>query len=149
MTDDELVVEAFGLKDLPRAGWVRVGVQAPESVAAHAWGVAFLALVRCPPELDRGRVLALALLHDLAEARVGDITPYDGVSPEEKHRREREAAEEMLAGRPELLALWREVEERATPEARFVKELDLADLRAQAEIYARRGFEVGEFLTSG
>lgn len=30
----------------------------------------------------------MALAHDLAEAVVGDITPHDGVSREEKHRRE-------------------------------------------------------------
>lgn len=33
----------------------------------------------------------LALVHDLAECIVGDITPHCGVSPEEKHRREDEA----------------------------------------------------------
>lgn len=32
-----------------------------------------------------------ALVHDLAECIVGDITPHCGVSPEEKHRREDEA----------------------------------------------------------
>ncbi len=30
----------------------------------------------------------MALVHDLAECLVGDITPYCGVSKEEKHRRE-------------------------------------------------------------
>lgn len=32
-----------------------------------------------------------ALVHDLAECIVGDLTPHCGVSPEEKHRREDEA----------------------------------------------------------
>lgn len=32
-----------------------------------------------------------ALVHDLAECIVGDLTPRCGVSPEEKHRREDEA----------------------------------------------------------
>lgn len=32
-----------------------------------------------------------ALIHDLAECIVGDLTPHCGVSPEEKHRREDEA----------------------------------------------------------
>ena len=30
----------------------------------------------------------MALVHDLAESLVGDITPHDGVSKEEKYRRE-------------------------------------------------------------
>ena len=146
MTDDALIAEAFKLKAVARAGWLRIGIEHPESVAAHSWGTAFLALLRCPPELDRGRVLALALIHDLAEARVGDITPHDGVSSEEKHRREREAIDSMLADHPTLRALWEEAEARITAEAQFVKELDVADLRAQAALYAASGFDTAEFL---
>ena len=34
----------LGLKDVLRQGWVNAGVEAPESVAAHSWGMAVLAL---------------------------------------------------------------------------------------------------------
>lgn len=37
----------------------------------------------------------MALVHDLAECIVGDITPHCGVSVEEKHRREDEAMAEI------------------------------------------------------
>lgn len=37
----------------------------------------------------------MALVHDLAECIVGDITPHCGVSPEDKHRMEDEAMEEI------------------------------------------------------
>lgn len=143
MTDPALVREAFRLKSLDRAGWLRVGIERPESVAGHSWGVAFLALLRCPPELNRERVLALAILHDLAEARIGDITPHDGVSREEKARRENVALDDMLADHPGLREL---CGDHTSPEARFVKSLDGEDLRAQAEIYAEAGFDVGEFF---
>ena len=33
--------------------------------------------------------MKLALVHDLAECIVGDITPFCGVSPQEKEKRER------------------------------------------------------------
>jgi putative hydrolase of HD superfamily len=44
--------------------------------------------------------LKLALVHDLAECIVGDITPCCGVAPEEKHQREDNAMKELaqLAG---------------------------------------------------
>lgn len=32
--------------------------------------------------------MELAIVHDLAESIVGDITPLCGITPEEKHRRE-------------------------------------------------------------
>lgn len=148
MTDRELLVAALALKDLDRAGWKRVGVEHPESVADHSYGVALAALVLAPPELDRARLLAMALLHDLAEVHVGDITPYDGVTPDEKHRREREAALELFRGRPDLMALWQEAEECMSAEARFLKQVDRFDLRLQAERYAGAGVDVADFLAS-
>lgn len=39
--------------------------------------------------------MQMTLIHDLAECIVGDITPFCGVSPEEKHRREDAAMEEI------------------------------------------------------
>lgn len=146
MTDDALTTLAYGLKELDRAGWLRVGVERPESVAAHAWGTAFLALLRCPPELDRGRLVSMCVLHDLAEAVVGDITPHDGIPRDEKHRREAAAIASMLADHPELRALWDEAERGETAEARFLKELDREDMRAQARIYGARGHVVAEFF---
>ncbi len=146
MTDRELLEEALGLKELDRAGWKRVGVTNPESVADHSFGVALAALVLAPPHLDRARLLGMALVHDLAEVRVGDITPHDGVPREEKRRRESVAAHEMFAHRPDLLALWAEAEAAETEEARFLKTLDRLDLRLTAERYGARGADVSEFL---
>ncbi len=152
VTTDDLCRLAAELKEVRRAGWLRVGNSAPESVADHSYGVALLALLRCPPELDRGRLLIMAILHDLAEVRVGDITPHDGVPAEEKHRREDEVMAALLVDRPELLALWREAEAQQTPEARFLKEMDRLDMRLQAERYAATGrisaVDAGEFMRS-
>ena len=146
--DRSAAYEALGLKDLARAGWSRAGVIHAESVAAHSWGVALLALLRCPPGLDRGKLLAMAVLHDLAEVRVGDLTPHDGVTHEEKHARERAAMNDLLAHRPDLRALWEEAEAGTTPEARLLKALDRADMGLQAERYATHGHDVSEFLAS-
>jgi putative hydrolase of HD superfamily len=145
----EQLLAAAALKDVARAGWVRAGVPAPESVAAHTWGVAWLVLAIAPPSLDRARALTYALLHDLAEARVGDLTPHDGVSREEKHRREAEAIEVLLAGRPDLAAAWADYERRADAEARFVHQLDRLDMALQADRYAEAtGLDLREFLRS-
>lgn len=149
MTDLELLTEAMGLKAIDRAGWVRVGVPRPESVAAHSWGVAFAALIHAPAELDRARLVAMALLHDLAEVRVGDITPHDGVPRAEKKRRESEAARALLADHPALLALWDEAAAGTTPEARYLKSLDLHDMEVQAAVYGALGFKTEEFGRPG
>jgi 5'-deoxynucleotidase YfbR-like HD superfamily hydrolase len=65
------VLQAAGrLKTLKRAGWVRVGLPEPESVADHSFRVALLAVLFGPRlGLNGEKLVRLALLHDLAEAR--------------------------------------------------------------------------------
>ena len=132
------------LKETARAGWRLRGIAEPESVADHSFRLALLALVLAPksdPPLDVSRCVAMALVHDLAESLVGDITPYDGVSADEKRRREEEAMRRLgaLAGDAALVELWAEYDAAATPEARFVKELDKLETALQAAEYARAG----------
>jgi putative hydrolase of HD superfamily len=137
------------LKHLPRAGWLRVGVTSPESVAAHSWGVALWVLTHLPEGLDRGRALAYAILHDAAEAVVGDITPHDGVTPEDKAAREDQAARELFEAWPDLLALWLAYEAQDDPEARFVRQLDRADMAWEAGALERDGAgDLSDFHTS-
>lgn len=151
--DRSVLAELLALKDLPRTGWARAGLPKPESVADHSWGVALLVLVLAPDELDLRRALGMALLHDLAEVRVGDLTPHDPVPLEERSLRERRAIGELLSGLPEarrdeLISLWEAWELGQDPEARFVRACDKLDLGLQALTYEKRGLEASEFLES-
>jgi putative hydrolases of HD superfamily len=146
--DAALLRRVVALKHLDRAGWKRVGIVHPESVAAHSFGVAFAALLRRSSEHDLGKVLAMALLHDVAEVVVGDLTPFDGVPPDEKHARERQAFESLLAHRPDLLALVDELEAGESPEAKLVRGLDKVDMDVTAESYADAGYDTTEFRRS-
>lgn len=143
------------LKETARAGWKLRGIPGPESVADHSFRVSLLALVLgrdADPPLDRERCVAMALVHDLAECIVGDITPYDGISVEEKHRREREAMGRLsaLLGDDEILRLWAEYQAAETPEARFVKDLDKLETVLQAAEYEEeRGVDLTEFREMG
>jgi len=142
MASREALLEALGLKDVTRAGWIRAGVANPESVAAHSWGMALLATQLCPDELDLQRVLELCILHDIAEVRVGDITPHDDIHPDEKHRLETQAIHEMGIEAGEIFA---EYESQSTPESRFVRYLDKLDMALQAEIYESQNLDLSEF----
>jgi putative hydrolase of HD superfamily len=138
-----ILSQAGRLKELARAGWVREGVPRPESVAGHSFRTALLALALGPElEADTGKLVRMLLVHDLAESdpAVGDITPRDGVPPEEKHRRERAAMERLCAPLPngaEMLGLWQEYEEGRSPEARLAKQLDVLEMALQAAEYER------------
>lgn len=139
-----LAYAAYSLKDEPRAGWVMHGVARPETVAAHSWGTAYLCLLFASDAgVDPGRALAIAVLHDLAEATTGDFAARaaaaDRPVPEaEKARLEREAIAGLLpAPYPELLDHWRAYEERADATARFVRDMNLVDMCLEALRYER------------
>lgn len=133
----------MNLKQVKRKGWVMRAVQNAESVADHTFCVSLLTLVLSrhhPESLDREKCIAMALIHDLAESIIGDITPHDGVSIEEKQRQEHQAMQEIadLIDNDEVLLLWQEYEAARTPEARFVKSLDKLETLIQAFAYEQQ-----------
>ena len=72
-----LLFEALSLKKLPRMGWLIEG--APhESIADHSFSTATIALALARMEglsaQDEAALVRRALLHDLHEARVGDLS---------------------------------------------------------------------------
>lgn len=162
------------LKLVPRTGWLDRAVPAArvESVGDHSMGVALLAWA-CARQrqaeglaIDPTRVLLLALVHDLPEADIGDIPPYDlSTIPgnhdplarreflEQRHERgeaateakrlaEDQAMENLAAVLPrplatDLEALWQEIREGASVESRFVKQVDRLETFLQSLRYLR------------
>lgn len=117
------------------------------------------------PTLDRDRILKLALIHDLPEAIIGDWPPYErsdipdsssdraawraffdrrqirgAARSAEKRRAEQDAFAALLDdlsgnARVELAALWHELKEGLTAEARFVKQADSLETYLQSLAY--------------
>src|SRR4029079_17443212 len=134
-----LYTQIATLKLLPRTGWLQRGVPNVESVAEHTFGVATLALLigDTIDGLDRGKLLAIAMLHDQAEALRSDLpaSAKRFIGAEHKHAAERSALEEMLAqlpNRAEYLALWDEYARGCSREARLVKGIDRIEMRDEA-----------------
>lgn len=127
------------LKKLDRTGWVRSGIKNPESVADHSFRTTIMALVLADKAgVDQNKAVKIALTHELAESIVGDLTPSDGVSQEEKHQLEVDAFKKLCAdidNGHELLGLFQEFEDNKTPEAQFVTRLDKLEMMFQAHEY--------------
>lgn len=154
------ILNAFELKRETRTGWERHGIDAPESVAAHSWGVGLLALVLADEwadavgePIDAGRAAAMAIVHDLGESVTGDV-PATATEAEREAaaRDERRAVERFDAAvgglAPDrgvtIADLHREFEAGETPEARFVRELDKLEMLTQAVQYEREGAHDGQ-----
>lgn len=141
------------LKATVRTGWVQHGVPAPESVAEHSWGTAFLCLCYGHEAgIDTSRAVTMALVHDLAEARTGDLAWNPGIDEEKKHERERSAVTGICASlseqgaRAQIIAeLTTEYMDAESPEALFVRDMNLIDMVLQATRY--RTVRSGEALS--
>ncbi|MCR4328111.1 MAG: HD domain-containing protein [Patescibacteria group bacterium] len=105
------------------------------TVAEHSWRLGLMALIigtESRVRIDMNRTLALALLHDLAEAKTGDIDAYEQILAgkkliEEKAVMEEKAMHQMTDDLPFgdwIYALWHEYEDQITIESKFVKALD-------------------------
>lgn len=146
------------LKTTKRTGWIMRGVQNPESIADHMYRMSLMAMVSSfSTTLNTDKCIKLALIHDLAEAKVGDITPHCGVSDKEKYDLELETMEyisEMLGpllGGDEILSLWKEYEAGSTEEAKLLKDLDKIEMILQAQEYEAEGRHeksLDQFFTS-
>jgi putative hydrolase of HD superfamily len=131
------------LKIEKRTGWHKYGIphDETESIADHMYRMSMIVLSVQDDEIDKFKALKMALVHDMAEAIVGDITPDCGISQEEKMRLETEAMAEirsLLGDNPfgqEAEELWAEYAANSTKESRFVKDVDKTELILQLGEY--------------
>lgn len=146
------LIELQRLKSLDRTGWVLRGLPSgTESVASHSFGVCatvmFLAdrLIAGGVNVDVARTLRMALLHDWAEARIGDLprtaTSYFG--SDVRREAELKAFADIVketALNEIYLELFDDYEQRGSLEARLVKAADVIDLLVQVLALERAGY---------
>jgi putative hydrolase of HD superfamily len=122
------------LKHKKRRGWTFYPeITEVETIACHMHRMACCAFL-LPSSYNTTKIMKMALVHDLCESIVEDYTPSDPITPEEKHRLERDAVEQIctLTGQQwsadELMALFLEFEAKETEEAKICSELDKFDM---------------------
>ncbi len=148
----ETLIELQRLKRLDRTGWTLRGLpNGTESVAAHSFGVAVTAMFLADEILERGlsidceRVLRMALIHDWAESRVGDMprTASNYFGPAARKSAEAKAFTDVIRGvgsaEPGYALLHQDYEARTSVEAQVVKAADIIDLLIQAYALERAG----------
>lgn len=133
------------LKTQPRTGWVDKGIAVAntESISDHMYRMSLISMALPTDTVSIDKCVKIALVHDIAETLVGDITPFGGVTKAEKHRRESETitflAEIIQEYNPrfasEMIELWLAYENILCPEARYVKDIDKFEMIAQAWDY--------------
>ena len=146
------IVKISGLQRLQRTGWVRAGVRDPERVSGHMFRMGLMAIVMESEESEAddrimgGSAVVVSIVHDLAECIIGDITPSDPVTPQEKHEKEVEAMKSLVKDLPcsthamEIYNAFMRYEDQAEgdSEAKLTKDLDRFDMVVQAMEYEEK-----------
>ncbi|MBA7601658.1 hypothetical protein ES703_08736 [subsurface metagenome] len=150
---NEFLERLNNLKQMPRTGWLlcNVSLSDVEDVAQHTFDVVAITLLladelqRGGKKLDRERALSMAVVHDWAEASIGDFpcTALKYLGPAgTKKRFEKRALEDLLGKLPnkeKYLKLWQEYSEKRSPEAKLVHAADYLSMLVQAVKYRERG----------
>jgi putative hydrolases of HD superfamily len=136
--------EAGHLKNVPRAGWLLLGIKPPETVAEHSFRVGVIGIALAALEgADPGRTAALCLMHDVHETRIGDV-PSVGRSYVTTAKPEAVVAHQT-SGMPEEIAkvlqeLTGEYEDTETLESRIAHDADKLETLLQAREYETHGY---------
>ena len=125
------------LKDATRHCYTKDGRH--ESVAEHSWMMTLMAFFMRDefPDADMDKVIRMCIIHDLGEAFTGDIPTFEKTAANEQT--EEALLSEWVNSLPrsyaeEMTALYKEMNERATVEAKIYKAIDSLEALIQHNI---------------
>ncbi len=152
------LIEVHKLRNVQRKGITFYGVKKADSALDHSFRMALLvALLARERNLNSNKALRMALIHDIAKVHAGDITPYDGLLPNNKKARdefvkrwrrlslgdkakmnsakfqkEQKALKTITAflpkqARNEIRHLWLDYNHGKSKEAKFVQQVDVVE----------------------
>jgi putative hydrolase of HD superfamily len=127
------------LKEIPRSGYHFLGA-GEESVAEHSFMITFVAyaMAQMEPEVDALKLISMCLVHDLPEARTGDLNyvQKNYVAPDED-KAVRDTVQNLPFG-PNMAGLLEEFRAGRTRESQLAHDADqiafILDLKALSDI---------------
>lgn len=135
--------EIHPLDRVPRAGFLLRGISSPESVSAHSHFLSLLALLvvdQFPDKWNIEKVLTMAIIHDLSEAKMMDVPmpitqKYFSI---EKMQAEQSIFDKLMESFSQKYSdLHREFHEVSSPEAKLVRGLDKVQMMLKVLNYER------------
>lgn len=140
---------ATQLKYKIRSGWDEthwnVSKERLESIAEHVYGTCILAISidsEFETYLNINKVIKMLAIHEIGEVVIGDITPFDNITHEEKMKIEHKAMKNVLGDlikKDELYSLLLEFDNQKTKEAIFAHYCDKMEADIQAKVYQDMG----------
>lgn len=127
----DFLVEIDKMKNIYRQTLV-LNEDRAENDAEHSWHLAMLVMILSEysnQPIDVLHVIKMVLIHDIVEIDAGDTYCYDIEGNKTKAEREEKASQRLFGMLPsdqkqELYNLWREFEDKVTPESKFANVVD-------------------------
>lgn len=141
--DLELLYEIGALRRNPRQ-WQRFFGTDFQNITEHSYRVIWNALIIAAREGkgDPGKIIKMALVHDVVESRSTDV---DYLSRQYVERKEELSLDDMFEGTSigqEFREIWREYEKRESIEAKIVKDADVIDVDLEIREQGAKGVPV-------
>ena len=141
------------LKTIHRQGWKEnLQISYPESVADHSYSVSAMSMILADlGGLNTEKIIKMAILHDLAESVIGDITP-NNIKNNEKKVKENQAMKKILINLPNritklYLEIWDEYQNNSSEEANLLHDIDKLEMAFQAKFYQKNGISKEKLKT--
>ena len=136
-----LLFEAKMLKEIPRSGFHFLGA-GKESIAEHSFSATFIAYVmsQLEPTVDALKLTTMCLVHDLPEARIGDLNT---VHKTYVTANEAKAVKDTTEGLPfgsSIADLIDEFNEGRSPEAKLARDADQLSLILELKYLSDIGY---------
>lgn len=141
----------YRLKNKLRSGWDKkhwnVKSDRIERISEHIIGTIALAIAidsEFDFDIDINKVIEMLSIHEVGEILIGDITPFDGITKEQKKEIEHQAVEdvlECLTNKKYLTDLIFEFDEHQTDESLFSYYCDKIEADIQAKVYQDKGMQ--------
>jgi len=138
---EDFFFSVLELKNIPRKGWSdKLSISQPESVADHSFAMTVMSMVLANEKnVNAEKIMKMSLLHDLAESKIGDLTPEE-ISKDEKTILENSSMKEILSQLPsnlfeEYQKIWNEFQEKKSKESLLLHEIDKLEMAFQAKKY--------------
>lgn len=141
------------LKSKLRTGWdkehwnIESGNERVEMISDHIIGTVGLAYAygsEFKYDFDANEALKTLMIHEIGEAIIGDITPFDNVTVEQKREIEYKAMQTVLGNLSKCDELYQSLldfDAETNPIDTFAHNCDKLDADLEAKIYQEKGFQ--------
>lgn len=139
------------LKKKVRSGWDpnhwNVSIDRIERISEHVVGTIALATALASEfdfSIDLEKVSSVLCIHEVGEINIGDITPFDGITPEQKQEIEHKAIIDVigdLLNCDDMVNSIFEFDSQKTKDSKFAHYCDKLEADIQAKVYQDMGFQ--------